>query len=71
MLKLETKPKALHGKDLIGHEGKVYLCVEPNRYIITVNNSISTIEYPAKSENDYKVGDSVVISDYVNAYYII
>ena len=41
------------------------------KYIITVDNSVGTIEYPAKSKSVYNVGDSVVIKDYVNAYYII
>ena len=71
MMNLETKPQVLSGKDLIGHEGKVYLVVNSNEYVITVNNGVGTQEYPAKSNNIHKVGDSVVISDFINAYYII
>ena len=72
---LETKPQILFGKQLIGKTGKIYIILEPEdsikKYIITVGNGLGTQEYPAKSNNSYKLGDEVVISDYVNAYYII
>ena len=77
LMKLENKPQVLSGKDLIGSTAKVYLVLSTIdadtlfKYIITVNNSIGTIEVPAKSREYYKIGDSVVIKDYVNAYYII
>lgn len=77
LMKLENKPQILSGKDLIGSTAKVYLIVSTIdadtlfKYIITVNNSLGTIEVPAKSREYYKIGDSVVIKDYVNAYYII
>ena len=75
LISLETKPQILFGKQLIGKTGKIYVILEPEdsikKYIITVGNGLGTQEYPAKSNNSYKVGDEVVISDYVNAYYII
>ena len=77
LMKLENKPQVLSGKDFIGSTAKVYL-VMPTidadtlfKYIITVDNGVGTIEVPAKSREYYKIGDSVVIKDYVNAYYII
>ena len=77
LMKLENKPQILSNEDLIGSIAKVYL-VSPTidadtlfKYIITVDNGIGTIEIPAKSRESYKIGDSVVIKDYVNAYYII
>lgn len=75
LISLETKPQILVGKQLIGKTGKIYVILEPEdsikKYIITVGNGLGTQEYPAKSNNSYKLGDEVVISDYVNAYYII
>ena len=75
LISLETKPQILSGKQLIGKTGKIYIILEPEdsikKYIITVGNGLGTQEYPAKSNNSYKLGDEVVISDYVNAYYII
>ena len=75
LISLETKPQILFGKQLIGKTGKIYIILEPEdsikQYIITVGNGLGTQEYPAKSNNSYKLGDEVVISDYVNAYYII
>ena len=72
---LETKPQVLTGKQLVGRTGRVYLILDKegtfNKFIITVKNDIGTSEYPAKSTNTFKVGDEVIISDYVNAYYII
>ena len=75
LISLETKPQILSGKQLIGKTGKIYVILEPEdsikKYIITVGNGLGTQEYPANSNNSYKLGDEVVISDYVNAYYII
>ena len=75
LISLETKPQILSGKQLIGKTGKIYVILEPEdsikKYIITVGNGLGTQEYPAKSNNSYKLGDEVIISDYVNAYYII
>ena len=75
LISLETKPQILSGKQLIGKTGKIYIILEPEdsikKYIITVGNGLGTQEYPANSNNSYKLGDEVVISDYVNAYYII
>ena len=75
LISLETKPQILFGKQLIGKTGKIYIILEPEdsikKYIITVGNGLGTQEYPAKSNNSYKLGDEVVISDYINAYYII
>ena len=75
LISLETKPQILFGKQLVGKTGKIYVILEPEdsikKYIITVGNGLGTQEYPAKSNNSCKLGDEVVISDYVNAYYII
>lgn len=77
LMKLENKPKVLSGKDFIGSTAKVYLVlpiIDADtlfKYVITVDNGIGTVEVPAKSRESYKTGDSVVIKDYVNAYYII
>ena len=77
LMKLENKPQVLSGKDLIGSTAKVYLALSTIdadtlfKYVITVDNGIGTVEIPAKSRESYKTGDSVVIKDYVNAYYII
>ena len=75
LISLETKPQILSGRQLIGKTGKIYVILEPDeavkKYIITVGNGVGTQEYPAKSDSTYRIGDEVVISDYVNAYYII
>ena len=77
LMKLENKPQVLSGKDFIGSTAKVYLVISTIdadtlfKYVVTVNNGTGTIEIPAKSRESYKTGDSVVIKDYVNAYYII
>ena len=77
LMKLENKPRVLSGKDFIGSTAKVYLVLSTIdadtlfKYLITTDNGIGTIEIPAKSREFYKIGDSVVIKDYVNAYYII
>jgi membrane protein implicated in regulation of membrane protease activity len=77
LMKLENKPKVLSGKALIGSTAKVYLVLSTMdadtlfKYVVTADNGIGTVEIPAKSRESYKTGDSVVIKDYVNAYYII
>lgn len=77
MMSLEKKPQILTGKQLVGKDARVYLKTgydsidDTYRYIITVDNNVGTMEYPAKSKSVYNVGDSVTISDYANAYYII
>ena len=77
MMSLETKPQALTGRQLVGKTAEVYLRTGYDsendlcKYVITVNNNVGTLEVPAKSKSVYNVGDSVTISDYVNAYYII
>lgn len=75
MMSLETKPQVLTERQLVGRVGKIYLTVGKedvwNKYMITVNNNVGTLEYPARSIKEYKVGDSVIISDFQNAYYIL
>ena len=77
LMKLENKPKVLSGKALIGSTAKVYLVLQTMdadtlfKYVVTADNGVGTVEIPAKSRESYKTGDSVVIKDYVNAYYII
>ena len=77
MMSLEKKPQILTGKQLVGKDAKVYLTTgydsidDTCKYIITVDNNVGTMEYPAKSKSVHNVGDSVTISDYANAYYII
>jgi heme A synthase len=77
LMKLENKPKVLSGKALIGSTAKVYLVLSTIdadtlfKYVVTADNGVGTVEIPAKSRESYKTGDSVVIKDYVNAYYII
>ena len=77
MMSLEKKPQVLTGKQLIGKTAKVYLRTgydsidDTCKYVITVDNNVGTMEYPAKSKSVYNVGDSVTISDFANAYYII
>ena len=77
MMSLEKKAQVLTGKQLVGKDAKVYLTTGYDsidnmcKYIITVDNNVGTMEYPAKSKSVHNVGDSVTISDYENAYYII
>lgn len=75
MMSLETKPQVLSGKQLVGQVGKIYSTIGTeegwHKYLITVGNNVGTLEYPARSLKIYQIGDSVVISDYQNAYYII
>lgn len=76
MMSLETKPRVKSGRELIGQNAKIYLCIGYDSegmytYEITTENGIGTIECPAKSNQKYAVGDSVIINDLINAYYII
>ena len=75
MISLETKPQALTGKQLVGRVGKIYTIIGTEngwrKYTITVANDVGTMEYPARSLRTYQVDDTVIISDYQNAYYII
>ena len=77
MMSLEKKAQVLTGKQLVGKDAKIYLTTgydsidDMCKYIITVDNNVGTMEYPAKSKSVHNVGDSVTISDYENAYYII
>ena len=70
MMKLESKPKILTEKELVGAKGTIYL-VYDNHYVVTIANGIGTIEVSGKSNKKLKVGDTVVVSDYVNGYYIL
>ena len=75
MMELECKPTLLTGRQLIGKSAKVYLKCgfdgEMYKYLITVHNGLGTIEIPARSTNNYSIGDMVTISDYGNSYYSI
>lgn len=71
MLKLESKPTILSEKQLIGKSAKVYLHVDYNKYIITVNNGVGTTEVLAHSSSKHNIGDMVTILDYKDSYYII
>ena len=75
MMKLESKPKILSGRDLVGKSAKIYtyLGKEENiyKYIITANNGNGTIELNAKAVRTFSIGDMVTICDYNNAYYLI
>ena len=71
MMKLECKPTILNGKDLIGHSGTIYLNKDNGNYVVTVDNGIGTIEVPARSDKQFKTGDTIIISDYVSGYYLI
>lgn len=75
MMKLESKPTILTGKDLVGHSAKIYAKVGYNgvlfKYIITVNNNNGTIEQDAVSDQYYQINDVVTIKEYDGAYYII
>lgn len=70
MMKLESKPETLSGSELVGKKGTVYLN-QDGHYLITVSNGNGTIEIPGKSDKKLKVGDVVVISDYVGGYYTL
>ena len=67
MLKLESHPSKLSGKDLIGQEAKVTI-VSGGYYYICLPDSR---EFLAQSGKQLNVGDTVQIIDYVNGIYII
>ena len=75
MIKLEHKPSIYSGKGLIGKPAKIYVNKGKEsglyRYIITIYNGNGTLEYDAKSEKYFSVGDMVHVTDYDGAYYII
>lgn len=76
MMKLESKPTILFGKDLIGSKGTVYLKQYTDlnsgfsHYVISVYNGNGTVELPAISLNALHIGDPVTIIDYKD-YYLI
>ena len=77
MMKLESKPTILFGKDLIGHQGTIYLRDYEDldtgwkHYTITVNNGNGTVELSAISTKSFRTGDSIMIFDFENSYYLI
>ena len=77
MMKLESKPTILFGKDLIGYQGTVYLKEYEDldtgwhHYTITVNNGGGTVELSAISSKNFRIGDSITIIDFDNSYYLI
>jgi hypothetical protein len=76
-MKLESKPIILSGKDLIGHQGTIYLRQYEDlntglkHYTITVNNGGGTVELSAISSKSFRTGDSITITDFENSYYLI
>ena len=75
MMKLESMPILLTGKDLIGRSAKVYLHCgkdgELYKYIIVVSTEVGTSELPARSYHYYNINDMTTITDYKDAYYSI
>ena len=75
MMKLESKPTILTGKDLIGTSAIIYNKTAYDgvlyKYDITVYNGNGTIERPAVSDQCYQINDVVTIKEYDGAYYII
>ena len=77
MIELESKPTILFGKDLIGHQGTIYLNEYVDldsgmyHYTITVNNGIGTVELSAISDKNFRTGDSITIINFENSYYLI
>lgn len=75
MMKLESKPTILTGKDLVGSSAIIYNKTAYDgvlyKYDITVNNGNGTIERPAVSDQCYQINDVVTIKEYNGAYYII
>ena len=75
MMKLESMPILLTGKDLIGRPAKIYLHCgkdgELYKYIIVVSTGVGTSELPARSYRYYNINDSTTITDYKDAYYSI
>ena len=75
MMKLESMPILLTGKDLIGRPAKIYLHCgkdgELYKYIVVVSTGVGTTELPARSFRYYNINDSTTITDYKDAYYSI
>lgn len=75
MLKLETKPEILSGKQLIGTKATIYLVLPEEtdyyKYVITVNNGVGTVEVTAKSKVKYSIGDVTQIINFENEIYLI
>lgn len=75
MLKLETKPKILSGKQLIGTKATIYLVLPEEtdyyKYVITVNNGVGTVEVTAKSKVKYSIGDVTKIINFENEVYLV
>ena len=77
MMKLESKPTILFGKDLIGRQGTIYLRDYEDldtgwkHYTITVNNGNGTVELSAISTKSFRTGDPIMIFDFENSYYLI
>lgn len=75
MMKLESKPTILTGKDLVGSTAIIYNKTAYDgvlyKYDITVNNGNGTIERLAVSDQCYQINDVVTIKEYDGAYYII
>lgn len=75
MMKLESMPILLTGKDLIGRSAKVYLHCgkdgELYKYIIVVSTGVGTSELPARSYHYYNINDMTTVTDYKDAYYSI
>lgn len=76
MMKLESKPTILIGKDLIGCSAKIYSKSKGKNslyyyYSITIYSANGTRECYARSVYDHNIDDVVTIIDYKDSYYII
>lgn len=75
MLKLESKPVVLVGRDLIGRPAKIYAKTGYDgiyyQYIVTISNGNGTSEYDAISTKFFSVGDVATITDFNGAYYSV
>lgn len=75
-LKLTQAPVILIGEDLVGKSASIYVNLGKDdegmyKYIINVNNNIGNVEYNAKSDEKYSIGDNVVIKSFINGNYFI
>lgn len=77
ILKLETKPEPLTGKQLVGKKATISLIHLKQQtdgkyhYLVAVSNGIGCVEVDAISDNKYNTGDVVTITDYNNNFYLI
>lgn len=77
MLKLESKPIIKTGKDLVGVSGSIYIIryfdttTNLYNYMVTVPNGLGTTEVLGNSSKKFKVGDSVILSDFNGVYYTL